>query len=176
MAEADPRIFDLFDPTEAVTAAEAVVKLPRDRSSLFQMSKIEEQINQTGDSEAVTALEAKKAELKAKVDKSALSVTLRGLDKIAIDAINDALDAQVKNPENPFTEEDKDEQFQTKVLESMIVEIKDSEGHIFGHPGDRTQEWYDRQPPENRVALNIAIKELTFTAYQYDADTVNPDF
>ena len=176
MAEANPRVFDLFDPTEAVTAAEAVVKLPRDRSSLFQMSKLEKQINHTANQDEVAVLEAKKAELKVKVDKSALKVTLRGIDKIAIDAINELLDAMVGNPEHPLTEGGKDEAFQTNVLESMIVKIVDSEGHEFGHPGDRTQEWYDRQPPENRIELNKAIKELSFTAYQYDADTINPDF
>ena len=176
MAEANPRVFDLFDPTEAVVAAEAVVKLPRDRNSLFQMSKLEEKIDRTANSDEVVELEKKVAELKAKVDESALRVTLRGIDKTAIDAIMELVNSMVANPEHPLTEADKDDFFHVKVMESMIVKIVDFKDNEFGHPGDRTKEWYDTQPPENRIALNAAVKDLSFSAYQYDADTVNPDF
>ncbi len=176
MAEANPRTFDLFDPTEAVVAAEAIVKLPRDRNSLFQMSKIEEQINNTANPDEVEKLEARKSELKAKVDESVLKVTLKGLDKIALDAISDLLNAMVENPEHPMTEKTREVAFAMMVLESMIVKIEDTKGNSFAHPGDRTKEWYDKQPPENRTVLTEAMAELSFMAYQYEADTVNPDF
>jgi len=176
MAEANPRTFDLFDPAEVITQAQAIVKLPRDRNSLFQMAKLEEQINKTANPDEVATLEARKAELKAKVDKSCLRVTLCGVDKILLDSISDALEAESKIADPPMTEAVRDDKYQMKVLESMLVKIEDSEGNVGVHPGDRTGEWFNRQPPENRMELVIAMKDLSFEAYKYNADTINPDF
>jgi len=91
MAEANPRTFDLFDPSEDVTQAEAIVKLPRDRQSLFSLSKVEEQISKTANADEVVKLEEKVAELKAKIAKSELRVTLRGIDKIMLGVFDNAI-------------------------------------------------------------------------------------
>lgn len=179
MAEANPRTFDLFAPTEAIKQAEAIVPLVRDRNSLFQLSKLEKKINSTANPDEVATLEEKRTALQEKVDKSKLRVHLQGVDKVGLDAIQEALETENKADENgvkPFTEEQQDLKFHLKVLETMIVKIEDAEGAVAAHPGDRTGEWYSHQPPENRAALNIAVQELTFKAYEYDANTVNPDF
>lgn len=180
MVEADPRTFDLFADEEAVEYPTDTVKIYRNRAALFQLGKVEAKINSTIDPKVVATLEAEKTVLTGKIEKSALTVEMKGLPSTVTSAIFASVpevDAEGKSErEVAVAEEARDDTMNMRVLEAMLVSISNAEGAVANHPAERTGEWFKALPIEGRNAVMEAMRGLSFSVLTYEAETESVDF
>ena len=195
MTNADPRTFDLFATEEAITYPTDSITLYRDRASMYELKKLEDRIN-SALGVNVEALEAKATEIREKVQASSLTVTFKGLPTPVIAEIRDSIpvtsipqpDVAEMSPEDAQAtlrlwesemadaEEAHSEAVNMKFIESMLVSITRADGATAPHPGELTEKWFNSLPPEDRRKILQCVRDLSFSALEYEVETESADF
>ena len=195
MTIVDPRTFDLFAVDESVTYPTDTVTIYRDRASLYELHKLEARINKSLGLN-VEKLEEAATALRAKVEASSLTIEFKGLPTEVITEIRDSIPAtkvpepdianlasddaqamlQLWQSEVSDAEELRADAMNMKFIEAMLVRITRSDGAVAPHPADRTEEWFKSLPPEDRRNIMECVRDLSFSALEYETETESADF
>ena len=188
----DPRTFDLFDIEESVEYPTDSVIVHRNRKALYELSGVLDTINRTIDPDVVEKLEAEAAGIRAAIKKTDLRITLKGLPTTTIEDIQKSIPEPTYTPpadnasasekalyESEYAKliDDRNAVFNMKVLQTMIVDIVEVEsGRVANHPQDRTREWFETLPMEERARVVTKIRELSFSVLEAEAEVDSPGF
>lgn len=97
------KVFNLADAIKGRALPQKNVTIFLDEDSAMSLVEINNLMNQTTDAEQLAKLEAESAVLKEKINKSALTVSMRGVNQKTIEEVSDMCDAKHKTQDGEGT-------------------------------------------------------------------------
>lgn len=131
------KVFNLADAIKGRSLPQKTVTIFLDEDSAMSLVDINNLMNQTTDTDALAELESKAAVLKAKINESALTVAMRGVNQKTIEEVSDLCNDKhkVKDGEGPSSIDWMIDYIVTLVAKN-IISITTGDGEVDEGPFD----------------------------------------
>lgn len=173
-------MFDIFAMAEGTTYPEDSVDIYTDNDAAYQIAKLDEKINNAYryslTAEEQNKLETDRANLKAKLDETRVTVHMQGLPERKLNQIRKEQDA--KYGEDLFPDARKEE-WQNRLIQAHLrkaVNAKGEEQDLKDQDVDKVAVWYMQLPKESQNRLDRLVMDLTLKAGYFENAEITTDF
>lgn len=174
-ALADPKTLNILETIKGRSYPSKDVKVWLDQETIHAIAELENEIAVETDGERVNELDEQIHNLREKVEKTALTFHLRGIDRRTRRQALKRVELLLKKGEV----DEFDSQFLLGHLNfaAHLIRITDADGGVQEKlwTAEEAEEILDLIPEQGTKDLNDAMDELTFKAARFDAE-VTPDF
>lgn len=174
-ALADPKTLNILETIKGRSYPSKDVKVWLDQETIHAIAELENEIAVETDGERVNDLDEQIHTLREKVEKTALTFHLRGIDRRTRRQALKRVELLLKKGEV----DEFDSQFLLGHLNfaAHLIRITDADGGVQEKlwTAEEAEEILDLIPEQGTKDLNDAMDELTFKAARFDAE-VTPDF
>lgn len=174
-ALADPKTLNILETIKGRSYPSKDVKVWLDQETIHAIAELENEIAVETDAERVNELDEQIHTLREKVEKTALTFHLRGIDRRTRRQALKRVELLLKKGEV----DEFDSQFLLGHLNfaAHLIRITDADGGVQEKlwTAEEAEEILDLIPEQGTKDLNDAMDELTFKAARFDAE-VTPDF
>lgn len=174
-ALADPKTLNILETIKGRSYPSKDVKVWLDQETIHAIAELENEIAVETDGERVNELDEQIHTLREKVEKTALTFHLRGIDRRTRRQALKRVELLLKKGEV----DEFDSQFLLGHLNfaAHLIRITDADGGVQEKlwTAEEAEEILDLIPEQGTKDLNDAMDELTFKAARFDAE-VTPDF